>query len=301
MTDTATTMKAPARSVITPRPFLKWVGGKGQLLPELRKHVPATFGDYHEPFIGGGAMFFDLARAGLIASPRCAHLSDTNELLFRTYRGVREMDLDAAPGLAAQLALLQENGNTETVFQYMKDAQTADPSLSARKDAYVAAWMIYINKTCFNGLFRVNSKGVFNVGFGAYKNPKIFDEENLRACSAALQNAHLSRRPWHASLGDGLVSPGDLVYVDPPYMPAKTAGFVSYGADRFGMDDHAALAARMAQLKKNGVHIIVSQSDDPRVRELYPESVFGVHRVEARRSVNSKGTERGPVGELIIT
>lgn len=298
---------AKEKAYPTPRPFLKWVGGKGQLLPELRKYVPQEFNEYHEPFLGGGAMVFDLARSGVFADgSHRAYLSDTNELLIRTYRAVRDgldtiVDARGGPSLAAQLSLLQENGNTESVFMYMKDAQVASPRLETREDSYVAAWMIYINKTCFNGLFRVNSKGAFNVGFGAYKNPKIFDEENLRACSLALQKAFADLRCQHWSEALRDVDKHDLVYADPPYLPAQKGGFVSYGASRFGLDDHASLAARLADIKKQGTHIIVSQSDDPRIRELYPESVFSLHRVEARRSVNSKGSERGPVGELIIT
>lgn len=309
--DTTTPEKTKVLSVRTPknaptpRPFLKWVGGKGQLLPELRKHVPSSFNAYHEPFVGGGAMFFDLARSGAFAQTlHRAHLSDTNELLVRTYRAVRDgLDtvVDAGPSLAAQLALLQENGNTEAVFAYMKDAQVASPRLETREDAYVAAWMIYINKTCFNGLFRVNSKGAFNVGFGAYKNPQIFDEENLRACGDALQHAFADLRCQHWSEALRDVAPGDFVYADPPYLPAQKGGFVSYGARRFGVDDHADLAERLRFLKEQGVHVLVSQSDDPRIRELYPEGVFSLHRVEARRNVNSKGSGRGPVGELIIT
>lgn len=313
MTDTTTATPAPAKSktAITPRPFLKWVGGKGQLLPELRKHVPSNFGNYFEPFLGGGAMFFDLARAGRFTDTgRQAWLSDANNLLVRTYLGVKHhLDVGilgmpgtaSLPSVVARLELLQRDGNSPAVFDYMKAQQVEDPTFEGKDLAFVAAWMIYINKTCFNGLYRVNSKGCFNVGFGDYKNPKILDEENLNACCVALGAARIDTMSWETALWSDRHGPGDLVYVDPPYMPAKAGGFVSYGAQRFGMDDHANLARRLAELKQAGVSIIVSQSDDPRVRELYPETIFNVHRVEARRNVNSKGSERGPVGELIIT
>ncbi len=261
------------------RPFLKWAGGKRQLLKELRAHVPAKIKTYHEPMVGGGAFFFDL-------KPRRAVLSDSNERLVRTFRGVRD-------SVDEVVELLSGYPHSKPFFLEMR---TRD--VDAGSDAEVAAWMIYLNKTAFNGLYRVNSKDRFNVPFGRYKDPLICDAELLRACSRALQGAQIEHEDFTAVLDRA--GPGDFVYFDPPYVPlSATSSFTSYTSEGFGIDDQRRLRDVAGKLKRKGAHILLSNSSSPLVHQLYDEG-FEHREVSARRAINSKGGKRGPVGELII-
>ena len=188
-------------------PFLKWVGGKRQLLSQIAPYVPTFTGTYYEPFVGGGALFFHLR-------PAHAVISDSNERLVRTYRGVRD-DCEKV------IDLLRTYRYEKSFYLAMRNRD-----IDRELDSNVAAWMIYLNKTGFNGLYRVNSKNVFNVPFGKYTNPTICDVENLRACSAALKNATIE---WS---GFGVVlerrKAGDFVYFDPPYVPlSATSSFTA--------------------------------------------------------------------------
>ena len=279
------------------RPFLKFVGGKTQLLPELRKHVPATFGRYFEPFVGGGAMFFDLASQGRLNGE--AVLADMNPLLIKAYKSIR----DHVDILLGWLKALERSYKACTT-----DAERRDCYLRIRSaigypcnwgpDENEAARLIAVNKTCFNGLFRVNKSGKFNVPFGRYTNPTICDEENLRAVSQALQGVEI----WHSDFEPitFLVSKGDFVYFDPPYVPVSdTADFTSYTSCRFEMRDQVLLRDTALSLKRRGVHVVLSNADVPAVRELYKD--FTIHAVKARRNINSKPGARGPVGEVIVT
>lgn len=268
------------------RPFLKWLGGKTQLLPKLREAVPADFTGYHEPFLGGGALLFDLAARGLLAG-KAVRLSDANERLVRTWRGVR----DAVEEVIVQLSGYAEEHDAERFYE------VRGMDIDGGTDADVAAWMIYLNHTCVNGLYRVNAAGRFNASLGSYENPRICDAENLRAASAVLRGADIQ-------IGDFALCRrarrGEFVYFDPPYIPAsRTAAFTSYTAGGFRLADHARLRDEAAELAARGVHVVVSNADTPKARELYAAS-FRVERVEARRSINSDAEGRGPVGELLI-
>lgn len=262
-----------------PRPFLKWVGGKRQLLPALVEHLPTRFGRYHEPFLGGGALFFHLR-------PQAAVLSDTNERLVRTWRGVRDAVEDV-------IGLLSSWPHDRDFYVQLR----AEP-VDARSDAEVAAWFIYLNRTGFNGLYRVNRRNQFNVPFGAYTNPTICDAELLRVASAALARTDLHVEDFGAVLARA--EPGDLVYFDPPYVPlSATSSFTAYTADGFGMEEQRRLRDTARQLKERGVHVLLSNSSAPAVHELY-EAGFRRTPVSANRAINCDATRRGAVTELIL-
>ena len=263
-----------------PRPFVKWAGGKRQLLAAIRKHVPETYGTYHEPFLGGGAVFFEL-------SPLRAFLSDSNERLVRSYRGIKN-DVDGV------IHLLKGYKRNRRFFLKMRKAD-----IDRATDAEVAAWFIFLNKTGFNGLYRVNSKNRFNVPYGDNKNAHICDEDNLMACHRALANAEIAHEDFSKVLERAV--PGDLVYFDPPYVPlSATSYFTSYTAKGFTNEDQIRLRDIALELKKKGVHVILSNSSS--ARSLYEEhgNDFSLSRVLAARAVNSRADRRGKITELLI-
>lgn len=262
------------------RPFLKWAGGKRQLLPCIRKHVPGKFGRYFEPFVGGGALFFDLQH------PKST-LSDANERLIRTYKAVRD-DVTTVIRLLSKCPY--DKGFYEDAVKIDVDKLT---------DAQLAAWFIFVNKAGFNGLYRVNKANKFNVPFGTYKNPRICDEVNLRACSKALQGVELEAGDFAKVLAKA--KKGDFVYIDPPYIPAsETADFTAYQAGGFTMDDQARLQATAWQLADRGVHVLLSASMTPGTLSLYDSPSFELIEVPAKRSINSDSDKRGDVSELLI-
>ena len=277
---TATRSRGSWRAV--PRPFLKWVGGKAFLLSELQRFVPERYGTYHEPFVGGGAMFFHL-------KPERAVLTDRNDRLVRTYLGIR----DQVEAVIEMLDDLRRNHSRE---QYL---DLRDWPIDDGTDVEVAAWMVYLNKTGFNGLYRVNSRNVFNVPFGKYPKPSICDPDNLRACAEVLQGALIHHAGFEA-VADA-ARPGDLVYFDPPYAPVSpTANFTSYTKDGFGPDDQARLAGLARALRQRGVTVVLSNSDTDEIRALYADGPFTLHQVMVPRAINAKASGRGKVPELII-
>ena len=262
-----------------PRPFIKWAGGKARLLPQLYPFVPATWGTYHEPFVGGGAMFFGLR-------PRRAVLSDTNPELIHCYEIVR----DNVDGVIDEL---KKHRYDKGLFYAVRAQEPSTLTPPAR-----AARFIYLNKTCFNGLHRVNRKGEFNVPFGAYKNPQICDEPNLRACSAALQGVTILLSPFETVVTRAVA--GDFVYFDPPYLPiSATSSFTAYTADGFSLPDHVLLRDVALELKARGVGVLISNSASPAVIQLYSDG-FEIERVGVNRAINSKGHQRGKIEEVII-
>jgi len=270
------------------KPFLKWVGGKGQLLEEIRAAITAagTFRRYHEPFVGGGAVFFDLARRG--ALPRAhANLSDNNEHLVSAYRGVKEH-------VEQVILLLAQHKAQHGHDHYYAVRAQAPTDLAAR-----AARVIYLNKTCFNGLYRENSRGLFNVPIGRYKNPLICDEKTLRAAARALRNANIEQRSFTAL--PNIIEKGDFVYFDPPYDPvSSTANFTGYDKGTFTREDQEHLAELFKTLRSLGVKALLSNSDTPFVRKLYKGPNLKVETVRAMRMVNSKATHRGKVNEVLV-
>lgn len=274
-----TSREASLAPAAAPKPFLKWVGGKRQLLPEILARAPQRFGAFHEPFLGGGAVYFAL-------QPSRAFLSDSNERLIRAYSGVR----DECDTVIEKLGKLPHE---RTFYERYRKRR-----IDRNSDADVAAWMIYLNRTGYNGLYRVNSKNLFNVPFGCYVRPRICRPENLRACARALAGAELSVGDFAAVLERA--RPGDFAYFDPPYVPlSATSSFRSYTRDGF---DHAAqerLRDVARELKRRKVHVLLSNSSATLVRDLYRG--FDVREVSASRQVNSKASGRGKIVELLIS
>ncbi|RLI52957.1 MAG: DNA adenine methylase [Candidatus Thorarchaeota archaeon] len=274
----------------TPRPFLKWAGGKGQLLEDLDQVFPPDFSRYFEPFLGGGAVFFHLSRIGFGGQ---SILSDTNPELITAYQVVRN-------SVEALIDELQSGFyvSTKEVFYEIR-GWDREPSWRHVDPVRRTARMIYLNRTCYNGLYRVNQKGQFNVPFGRYKNPTICDEENLRAVSKALKNAKILCADFAEALQDA--GPGDFVYLDPPYQPmSDTAYFTEYTSGGFGVDEQKRLADVFLDLHKRGCLVLESNSDVPLIRKLYENDAFITETVQARRAISCDPTGRGTVGELLI-
>lgn len=265
---------APAKAA----PFLKWAGGKGRLLGQYQAFFPKRFSRYYEPFVGAGAVFFHLA-------PKHAVLSDTNPDLVACYQ-VLKHDVDDL------VELLRMYRHDKDFYYHVRELDAATLSPVQR-----AARMIFLNKTCFNGLWRVNRRGQFNVPFGDYKNPKILDEENLRAVSAALQHVEILHSPFDHVLE--VARKGDFIYMDPPYHPvSSTASFTSYSADDFKPEDQRRLADTYRALAERGCKVMLSNSDVPFIRELYAD--FRIEQVWAARAINRDASKRGAVSEVVV-
>lgn len=263
-----------------PTPFLKWAGGKGQLLAQMTRYFPEDLGRYHEPFLGGGAVFFYL-------SPREAILSDSNPELIHAYRMVRN-------NLGVLMTSLDVHKARAAEKSYFYDVRMMCPdNLSP---ASRAARMIFLNKTCFNGLYRVNSKGRFNVPFGGYRHPTLYGR-NLQLASTALQSAQLHAEDFR--LACKRPGRGDFVYLDPPYHPlSETSAFTDYTREGFGRRDQEDLAAIYRALDHRGCKVMLSNSSTPWLRELYQE--YYQVTLKAKRAINCKGTGRGAIDELLV-
>lgn len=266
------------------RPVLKWAGGKGQLLPELLARVPDSFGAYHEPFIGGGALFFELASQARLTQ---SYISDVNPALIDVYLALRDCVEEVI-----YLLRKHQHQHCESYYYEVRAWKPNDLSLSER-----AARVVYLNRTCYNGLYRENQAGEFNVPFGRYKNPLICDEMNLRAVSDVLQQVDISCRSFSAVLDQAKT--GDFVYFDPPYYPvSSTSNFTSYHRNGFSVGDQADLRCVLVELARRGVSVLLSNSDVPFIRQLYDG--FNISRVYAARAINSKGHARGRIAEVIV-
>jgi len=289
------------RYTVAARPFIRWAGGKTQLLEELMKHVPKRFGHYYEPFIGGGALYFALA-------PRHATLSDSNRKLIDVYRVLREDPEALIRALAAHERRYYARRDSQEAREayYMSMRRLLHTDVNAGDRIEQAALFVFLNKTNFNGLYRVNKKGRFNVPHGKFKKlPTICDADNLRACARVLRERAtiLCAGDFHWALHTMLGKPqkGDFVYLDPPYWPAsESSDFTSYTKDGFGSEQQEQLADVAAELRERGVTVVLSNADVKPVRKLYTRRGFELREVSARRSINSKTHRRGKVGELII-
>ncbi|MFT3921362.1 MAG: DNA adenine methylase [Myxococcales bacterium] len=269
-------------------PFLKWVGGKGKLRHALGALMPSgvELMRHVEPFMGGGAMFF--ARA-----PERALLCDINPDLVRTYTTVR----DHAGDLVRELAKLAKQHDKDSYYAVRERFNQRSGKTSHKLAVERAAMFIYLNKTCFNGLYRVNRKGEFNVPMGAYKNPGILDTENLFAASARLASADIRCTSFETLLSEA--RPGDFVYMDPPYEPvSRTANFTSYAQDGFSQADQTRLRDVFRELDRRGAKLMLSNSDVPFIRELYRG--FQIDTVMAPRAVSCDASTRGPVKEVVV-
>ena len=272
-----------------PKPFVKWVGGKRQLLKQFRDlglYPPELFdpttNTYYEPFVGGGAVFFDLL-------PERAELSDLNRELVITYNVIK-------------------NNIDELIFslkQHIYDKkyylEVRAKNVNELSDIEVASRFIFLNRTGFNGLYRVNKKGQFNVPFGRYSNPVICDEENLRRVSKELQNVIIKHQDYTSVLKNA--QKGDFIYFDPPYYPLnRTSSFTAYTSESFLEKEQTELRDTFVELHKRGCYIMLSNSDTPFINDLYSE-IDGatIHKITAGRAINSKGSGRGKITELLVT
>lgn len=297
------------------RPFLKWAGGKRQLLPELRRYYPAAFGAYFEPFLGSGAVFFDLDAAGYLDG-RPAILTDTNPDVVGCYLAVR----DHVDEVISHLQTLAEGHfrHGDVHYYEIREARfnpwrrelfaAAEPGTAPAYPAELAAMLIYLNRTGFNGLFRLNRRGGFNVPVGRYTNPKICDEETLRAAAAALGRDGVTLKHESFDSAADRAQTGDFVYFDPPYAPlSQTARFTSYTAD--GFDDRAqeTLQRLMIDLARRGCRVLQSNSTAPAIGRLYRRNAdvkaagLRALTIPARRAINSRATLRGAIKEFLIT
>jgi DNA adenine methylase len=267
------------------QPFVKWAGGKRKVLPSILRHLPKKIGHYFEPFVGGGAVYFALANKKAFEA---ATVNDLNDELITTYK------LIASDRVHDIVALLGTYQHAREFYHHLRQI----PGQGIKSDVVKAARFLYLNKTCFNGLYRVNRKGEFNVPFGAYKNPTICDEAALLRAHDALQGTTFLSQDFVKATEAATL--GDFVYFDPPYLPiSSTSSFTAYTAGGFSWKDHERLAAHCRELVGRGVHVVVSNSDNPGILELYEEG-FDIHRVQAPRSINSKGDRRGLINELVI-
>ncbi|MBW4538484.1 MAG: DNA adenine methylase [Myxacorys chilensis ATA2-1-KO14] len=278
---------------IAPRPFLKWAGGKHQLIGQYLPYFPTDYCHYYEPFVGGGAIFFHL-------QPERAVLTDINHELINVYRCVRE-DVE---NLIDRLEEHREDHCAEHYYQVrsLGVSQSGSPPTSAAdidRNLDRAARFIYLNKTCFNGLYRENSKGGFNVPIGSYKNPVICDPDILRADAQALQSAQIEVRSFDRIL-EQAKNAEDFVYFDPPYVPLNaTSKFTSYSRYSFSEADQIRLRDVVVELRDRGVKIMLSNSDCPFVRELYKD--FNIHTIYATRNINCNAEKRGKITEVLVT
>lgn len=275
------------------KPFVKWVGGKRQLLPELDSRLPKNIDVYFEPFLGGGALFFHLAHR-----VKTAQLSDINEELILAYSA-------AQTNVCGLIDELSKHKNTSEYFSEIRDADRDHDYKWSWSPIQKAARFIYLNKTCFNGLYRVNSEGHFNVPYGKYNNPKIVDAENLYACNSVLCRPGVS---LHAKgyletlpkIETFVLSGSDVfVYLDPPYIPISiSSSFTQYTKDGFTMDDQIQLKQYCDTLTSMGVKWMQSNSSAPIVFELYKD--YNIERVSVQRNVSASSHGRGTVDETII-
>jgi DNA adenine methylase len=266
------------------KPILKWVGEKRQLLSEIAPLIPPSPSLYVEPFVGGAAVLLD-------RQPDKALINDLNEELINVYRVVRD-DPDNL------IELLERHENTSEHY-YEVRAMDRSASFSKLSNAERAARIIYLNKTCYNGMFRVNSQGQLNVPYGRYKHPNIVNEPGIKALSAYLQGCIDIRCGDYAAVLKDLPE-NSFVYLDPPYMPVSaTSACTSYTEGGFGYDEQVRLRNECLKLREQDISFLESNSDCPEIRELYKD--FNLKTVKARRSINSKGDKRGAVNEVLIS
>jgi len=274
-----------------PTPFVKWAGGKRKLAPLLIETFPKDFDPekhrYFEPFIGGGALMFALGNPenSLNIPGKNLFINDLNPELTNTYEVIR----DNVTALIKELEFMSKKVNEDKFYEI----RAAKP----RGKVARAARFIYLNKTCYNGLWRVNSKGEFNVPFGKQKKPSIFDEENLRACSKRLKGCTITNKSFEKAVAGA--RKGDLVYFDPPYIPlSATASFAAYAKEGFNFSHHELLARIVQELSAKDVYVLLSNSDTPMTRNIFRRSLT-LRKVLMSRSISASGSKRTPVFEVL--
>ena len=290
---------------MTAKPFIKWVGGKTQLLDEIRKFYPERIEKYCEPFVGGGAVLFDILST---KAPAEILINDINGELINTYRQIK----DNCSGLIEVLSELQETYWNSTLEEnknfYLKKRERFNHLKSAKEpntNLEKASLFIFLNKTCFNGLFRVNSKGLFNVPFNNAKKPLLCDVENLKNCSELLKNVTMTAGSY--SQCKNFIDESTFVYLDPPYRPlTQTAAFTSYNENNFGDKEQIELAQFIEEISARKALVLTSNSDPKNIDKndsffdlLYKK--FSIKRVSAARMINSNAKRRGAINELLIS
>ncbi|MEX6494329.1 DNA adenine methylase [Fusobacterium animalis] len=290
------------------KPFIKWVGGKGQLLSEINKLYPVELGKninkYAEIFIGGGAVLFDVLSKYRLDD---IYISDKNLELINTYKSIRDnIDILIKTLKEMEEEYLPLNDENRKIYYYEKRQEYNNLKINIKENNIKkASLFIFLNKTCFNGLYRVNKKGEFNVPMGAYKNPKICDEENLKNVSMSLKNVKIIYADYRES--ENFIDEKTFVYIDPPYRPLNTSSsFTSYTKNDFSDKEQRELAKYIDILNKKGAKIVISNSDpknnnidDNFFDELYKN--YYINRVKATRMLNSNASLRGAINELLIT
>jgi DNA adenine methylase len=277
-------------------PFVKWAGGKSQLLSELNKMIPSQFNRYFEPFLGGGAMFLHLISSGMRFN---ACLSDINAELITAYRAVK----DNVNGVMRLLQTYEREYKKYPPYskqqkQYYNQLRNGRNTIKSSSDVEITARLIALNKTCFNGLYRVNGKGEFNVPPGKYKNPLICDSSNLENVSNALSRATIFAGDYRDAIESA--QKGDFIYLDPPYQPLNnTSYFTAYTTDGFDDRDQSQLAEVFRKLNSRGCLLLLSNSDTAFIRALYSD--FRIKEVNVQRAINCKGSKRVGHKELLIS
>lgn len=278
-------------------PFVKWAGGKGQLLTELNKMIPSQFNTYFEPFLGGGAIFFYLVSRG--AKFDNAYLSDTNIELISAYKAIKVNPKGVIELLQIyDIEYKKYPSYSQQQKEYYFRLRNARNKIKLSSDVEIAARLIALNRTCFNGLYRVNRRGEFNVPPGKYKNPLICDSSNLENVSNALARATILAEDYKNVTQNA--QKGDFIYFDPPYQPLNdTSYFTAYTTDGFDNTDQLQLAKVFRELNSRGCLLLLSNSNTPFIRDLYPD--FRVKEVDAQRAINCKGSKRAGHKELLIS
>jgi DNA adenine methylase len=274
------------------KPYLKWAGGKRQLLPEISKHLPENLENlrYYEPFIGAGALFFDY-------QPRYAVINDNNEQLMVTYRAIRD-HLDA---LIFELNMHKKNNNEAYYYKIREQDRNGDVFANLTV-VQKAARLIYLNKTCFNGLYRVNSQGLFNVPYGRYVKPAICDAPVLHAIHRYFKydNVDIEMQDGDFERAVETAGQGSFIYFDPPYHSSDNTNFTGYQAGGFGENEQRRLRDVFIARTDAGAKCLLSNSDSPLIRKLYSDNRFEIIAVKAKRAINSDSAGRGEVGEVLI-
>jgi len=275
--------------ISSPKPFVKWAGGKRQLIPEIEKHLPEKFSSYFEPFLGGGALLFHLLSENKNLK---GYVSDLNSDLILSYVTIRD-------NLSSLLKSLQKHSDNyfSDSKSYYYSVRESNPKSQIEK----VSRLLFMNRTCFNGLYRVNSKGKFNVPLGRYSNPNIVQEENLRSVNQFLNHNKIIIKCQDFSSTIEKAKKGDFIYFDPPYQPvSKTANFTSYTHGNFGLNDLKRLAKVSNELTKKGVNVLLSNSSSKQVRELFSSRDWEIFEIQANRAINSDSNKRTGHLELLI-
>jgi DNA adenine methylase len=270
------------------QPFLKWAGGKRQLLPAIKKYLPAKYTEYYEPFIGAGALLFSL-------QPKTCTLNDTNSELINCYQVIKDQ-----PEELLKLCQKHQENNSQAYYYQLRE-QDRQAGFNQRTPLERAARIIYLNKTCFNGLFRVNNSGQFNVPYGKYKNPVIADPAVIKAISVYLNQAtcHILNGDFESAVATA--KKGAFIYFDPPYYPVSdTSSFTGYSINGFGEQEQIRLKELCDQLTDKGCQVLASNSAALLIKSLYDNPRYEVVEVKATRAINAVASKRGRINELLI-